>query len=56
MIDLELPTGQAQLARVIESLAVTARSTGRDTAGGLLEALRDALAQQERAPRCAQSH
>ncbi|HEY8612882.1 MAG TPA: hypothetical protein VIL69_16555 [Roseomonas sp.] len=44
MIELDLPTDQASLDEVIRHLAATARSSGLDTAGGFLEALRKALA------------
>ncbi|MBP0496450.1 hypothetical protein [Roseomonas indoligenes] len=54
MIDLDLPTEQALLDQVIQRLASTARTTGLEVAGGVLEALRDALAQQP--PSGAQRH
>ena len=54
MIDLDVPGEQAQLDQVIQRLASTARSTGLEVAGGLLEALRAALAEQ--APRGGQGH
>ncbi|WP_338663606.1 hypothetical protein VQH23_00255 [Pararoseomonas sp. SCSIO 73927] len=44
MIDLDLPTEQEQLQQVIQRLVRTARTTGLDVAGGVLEALQDALA------------
>lgn len=44
MIEIDLPDEQAKLDQVIQRLAQTARSSGLDVAGGVLEALRDALA------------
>lgn len=50
MIEIDLPEEQAKLDQVIQKLAKTARSTGLDVAGGLLEALRDVLAAGQRHP------
>lgn len=50
LIEIDLPNEQANLEQVIQRLAKTARSTGLDVAGGLLEALRDALAADQRRP------
>ncbi|SHI42989.1 hypothetical protein SAMN02745194_00339 [Roseomonas rosea] len=50
MIQLDLPREEAQLEEVIGTLAVLARSTGRNAAGGVLEALRDTLATQPHQP------
>ena len=48
MIDLDLPTEQEQLQQVIQRLANAARTTGLHVAGGVLEALQDALARPPR--------
>ena len=46
MIEIDLPPHEAELAEEIARLAALARSTGRETAVGLLEALRGVLAEQ----------
>jgi hypothetical protein len=47
MVQLEVSEEQMRLDQMIQRLAKTARSSGLDAAGGLLEALRDALAAQQ---------
>jgi hypothetical protein len=46
MVQLKVSEEQMHLDQMIQRLAKTARSSGLNAAGGLLEALREALAAQ----------